>query len=79
MWREQDDIWQSNQIRVYRGFALKHVETCAGELAALDGASEGGFINDFAARSVDDKCVRLSSGRGGANLTNEMLLAYADN
>jgi hypothetical protein len=53
--RQQHDVGQREQARVHGGFAFKHIESCAGEQALFEGRGERRFVDDRAARGVDEE------------------------
>ena len=61
--RRRDDLRQLRERPVGRRFLLEHVEAGAGDDAALDGAAQRGFVDQLAARRVDDADARLARAR----------------
>ena len=51
-------IWKQGIARIRRLF-FKHIESCAGNDPPLESINEGGFLNDFPSRGVDDESCRL--------------------
>ena len=68
--RQQDYVVQSHQLRVYRRFVFEHVEPGACNFAGLQQPGQGGFVNDLAARGVDDNGVGNSLSRLADNRWN---------
>ena len=48
-----------------RGFSFEHVEAGTGDLTALEGGGEVGFVDEFAASAVDDADPGLHFLEGG--------------
>ena len=61
--RRGHDLRQSGQRLIRRRLLLEHVEAGAGDVAGLDGIGERRFVDQLAARRVDDAHAGLAGGK----------------
>ena len=57
--RQQHDVFHVEQHRAYRGLLFENIETRAGDFAVLQRRHQGRFVDDVAARGIDQEGARF--------------------